>query len=252
MSNEERKWCVYKHMSPSGKIYIGITCQEPPEKRWVNGCGYRNNQYFWRAIQKYGWNNFEHEILFVNLSKEDAANKEKELISFYNSNNSLYGYNLSSGGEGGAEGVIISEEERKRRSEHAKTYVGENNPNYGNHKLAGENNPFFNKEHSEEMRQLLSDLAKDRWKNEKYKQHMIDVHKNQNVGAENPRAKATLQYDMEENFIKEWECAKIAAIVLGICYSGITQCCSGRRKSAGGFIWRYKEDESDKENKRVN
>ena len=239
MSNEEKLYCIYKHTSPSGKVYIGMTCQEPPEKRWHNGNGYKNNQYFNRAIQKYGWENFEHEIIFVDLSKEDAANKEKELIAYYQSNNRLYGYNISSGGEGGAEGIQISDSERRRRSEHAKTYIGSKNPNYDNHKLAGENNPFFNKEHSEETKQLLSNLAKDRWKNEEYRQYMIDINKENNVGIGNPRAKATLQYDLDGNFIKSWGCAKEAAIALDICYKGITRCCRGESKSSGGFIWKY-------------
>jgi group I intron endonuclease len=252
MGNEEKLYCVYKHTSPSEKVYIGMTCQEPPEKRWHNGNGYKNNQYFNSAIQKYGWDNFEHEIVFTALPKEEAANKEKELIAYYKSNNKLYGYNISSGGEGGAEGIPISDTERMRRSEHAKTYIGSKNPNYGNHKLAGENNPFFNKEHSEETKQLLSDLAKDRWKNEEYRQHMSNIHKDQNIGAENPRARITFQYDMDGNFIKAWECAKDASIALGICYTGITRCCRGGSQSSGGFIWRYKENEADKEDKRIN
>ena len=241
MTNDEKTYCVYKHTSPSSKVYIGITSQKP-EKRWQNGAGYKNNQYFNRAIQKYGWDNFEHEILFVDLTIEDAAAKEKELINLYKSNNPLFGYNISSGGEGGAEGVTISEKERKRRSEHAKTYIGSNNPNYGNHKIAGENNPFFGKEHTEQTKQLLSDLAKDRWNDEGYKQHMMDVHQNINIGANNPRAKITLQYDLNGNFIASWEYAKMAADTLKICVSGITQCCRGIRKSAGGFIWRYADE----------
>ena len=242
MPSSEKLYCVYKHTSPSGKVYIGMTCQKP-EQRWQNGSGYKNNQHFNRAIQKYGWSSFEHEVLFIGLTKENAANKEKELIGLYNSNNPLYGYNISSGGEGGAEGVVISEKERMRRSEHAKTYVGNNNPNYGNHKLAGENNPFFGKAHSDQTKQLLSDLAKDRWNNEDYRQYMSDIRKNMGIGENNPRARKTLQYDMCGNFIASWECAKTAARELGICYTGITSCCRGERQSAGGFLWRYQDDE---------
>lgn len=244
MSNNEKLYCVYKHTSPSGKVYIGITSQKPVQ-RWQNGKGYRNNPYFNKAIQKYGWDSFRHEILFVDLTQEEAANKEKELIELYKSTNPLYGYNISSGGEGGAEGVVVSEAERMRRSEHAKTYIGSNNPNYGNHKLAGENNPFFGKEHSDETKQLLSNLAKDRWRNEDYRRHMSDIRKNTGVGADNPRAKVTLQYDQYGNFIQAWDCAKVAANELNICYAGITNCCRGVRQSAGGFIWRYQEDGSN-------
>ena len=34
-------WTVYRHIAPSGKVYIGITCQKP-EYRWNNGNGYMN------------------------------------------------------------------------------------------------------------------------------------------------------------------------------------------------------------------
>lgn len=44
-------YIVYKHTSPSGKIYIGIT-SKVPRKRWSNGNGYLNNDYFTKAIKK--------------------------------------------------------------------------------------------------------------------------------------------------------------------------------------------------------
>lgn len=47
-------YTVYRHISPSGKVYIGITSMEP-EKRWgKNGYGYRRQKYFNNAIRKYG------------------------------------------------------------------------------------------------------------------------------------------------------------------------------------------------------
>lgn len=55
-------YTVYMHVSPSGKRYIGITSQKV-EKRWANGKGYKTQQYFYRAIKKYGWNNFQHIIV---------------------------------------------------------------------------------------------------------------------------------------------------------------------------------------------
>lgn len=94
--NMNNNYCVYKHTSPSGKVYIGITCMKP-ETRWANGKGYRT-QMFYRAIQKYGWQNFEHQILFNGLSKDEAERKEVELISLYQSNDGEHGYNVDNGG----------------------------------------------------------------------------------------------------------------------------------------------------------
>lgn len=88
---------VYMHISPNGKRYIGITKQKPT-KRWQNGGGYKNQPFMWKAIKKYSWNNIKHEILFTDLTKEEAEQKEIELIAKYKTTNSRYGYNVSNGG----------------------------------------------------------------------------------------------------------------------------------------------------------
>lgn len=105
---------VYKHTTPNNKVYIGITCQEP-KKRWLYGKGYIHCKYFYKAIQKYGWKNIKHEILFENLTREEAIQKEIELIEKYNSNNQKYGYNLTKGGDGNF-GVVFTEERKKNIS----------------------------------------------------------------------------------------------------------------------------------------
>lgn len=109
-------YTVYKHTCPNGKVYIGITSSKP-ETRWGNGKKYVPNNYFFRAIQKYGWNNIKHEILFSGLTKEEACQKEKELIEKSKSNNRKYGYNLSVGGEIGSLGCTRSEETKKMLSD---------------------------------------------------------------------------------------------------------------------------------------
>ena len=60
----KKRYTVYKHTNKAnGKVYIGITRQDP-EKRWgEGGCNYAGNKHFSRAINKYGWNNFSHKIL---------------------------------------------------------------------------------------------------------------------------------------------------------------------------------------------
>lgn len=95
---EDNKWCVYMHTSPNNKKYIGITKQNP-KKRWQNGYGYKT-QMFYRAIQKYGWDNIRHEILKSKLSLEDANYYEKCYIRELKTDDPLYGYNCTVGGDG--------------------------------------------------------------------------------------------------------------------------------------------------------
>lgn len=104
------------HVFPNEKIYIGITANTL-ETRWHNGLGYKNQPLVWRAIQKYGWENIEHKILFENLTQEEAYRKEIELIRKYNSTNSEFGYNNSPGGGFSRKGCKFNEDQRKKLSE---------------------------------------------------------------------------------------------------------------------------------------
>lgn len=94
-----RIYYVYRHVSPSGKSYIGITKQRP-ERRFQNGMGYKTQDSFFRAIVKYGWENFTHEILEEGLTEKEACEKEAYYISVYNSF-SPNGYNTREGGISG-------------------------------------------------------------------------------------------------------------------------------------------------------
>ena len=64
-------YCVYKHTSPEGKVYIGITSMNP-ERRWNGGLGYARNLYFLADIMYFGWKNFKHEIIASDMSKQEA------------------------------------------------------------------------------------------------------------------------------------------------------------------------------------
>lgn len=90
---------VYSHICPNGKCYIGITGKSLSQRSGKNGEGYKRNRYFWKAIQKYGWDNFQHLVLIEGLSKEEACECEKYLISKYMTNVPEYGYNIASGGQ---------------------------------------------------------------------------------------------------------------------------------------------------------
>ena len=110
-------YSVYMHTSPSGKRYIGITKQKPTQ-RWGKGKNYKSNTYFTGAIEKYGWDNFTHEILYEVNSLDEAKALEIDLIAKYQSDNRDFGYNLSKGGEPCNKGLT---REDKRKRDNART-----------------------------------------------------------------------------------------------------------------------------------
>lgn len=205
---------VYKHTTPSNKVYIGITSR-PVEDRWKNGHGYKNNCYFSRAIKKYGWENIRHEILDTGLSKEDAETKERQYIAEYRSNDFQYGYNLTDGGEIG-------------------------------------------KRHSEESKQLMSIRKREQCANPEYRKMLSEAHKGLT-----PWNKGIPMTEEQKKKVSEAKkgCPgplpkKVMCVETGIIYvsmaeasrqTGTTQSkislvCCGKRKTTGGYHWKFVEE----------
>lgn len=94
------KGYIYKHTGPSGKSYIGQTLKVNPEERWKQGRGYSSNAPFSKAIRRYGWENFTHQILWEGeVSSLDELNQLEE--GYILGENTLipFGYNLCTKGE---------------------------------------------------------------------------------------------------------------------------------------------------------
>ena len=115
---KDKKWTVYVHIVPKelssyvyDKYYVGITSLKP-EHRWgCEGNGYSKRGIFGRAISRYGWNNICHQIIANNLTENEAKDMERSLIKLLSSNDSVHGYNLTTGGDGTA-GRVMSHETR--------------------------------------------------------------------------------------------------------------------------------------------
>lgn len=190
--NEEKKWVVYKHTAPNGKVYIGITCQKS-EYRWNNGINYSCQPLFFHAIIKYGWINFKHKILYDGLTYEEAAEKETEIIKEYNSTDYKFGYNISGGAsvfpDETFERKPMSEEAKKARSIRMSTLmkVKWENEEFRNKALEGlrknAKREEYRKSVSEGLKRALkdpklrkqrSDSMKERMGNEEYKKECIE------------------------------------------------------------------------------
>ena len=154
-------YTVYQHKNKiNGKIYIGITSQKPEDRWGSQGCNYKSSPHFYSAIQKHGCDNFEHNILFTDLTKEQACLKEQELIKEYNSMNREFGYNSTSGGD-----IFTMNEETKQKISQA--MIGNQN---------GLGHPC-----SEEKKEKISNAQKGRKFTEEHKQKLSEAAKNRHV-----------------------------------------------------------------------
>lgn len=155
-NTKSKEWSVYIHRNKiNGKVYIGITSQDP-EVRWCKGKHYETNKHFTRAIEKYGWEEgFEHEVLIQHLTLEQANEKEKELIAFYDSTNYDKGYNITAGGD--ACNHTITSEHRKKIIESVRRFY--NSPE-GKKRI---------KENSEKVKKFYAEMPEEEKERRKQK-----------------------------------------------------------------------------------
>lgn len=227
-------YCVYKHTSPSGKVYIGITNQKP-EHRWRNGTKYTHNEHFTAAIEMYGWDNFAHEIIANKLTRSEAVEMEIALIAKYKSNQREYGYNITPGGDHyrhtkesrqkigqAGRGRRHTEETRRKMSESRK---GEKSHFYGKA-------PWCKGKHlSEETKQKLSEAHKGKTLSPAHRQKLSEAHKGK------PATNQKAVRCKETGVI--YPSAKSAADAIGRSFSSVCAVCRGERKTTAGLHWEY-------------
>lgn len=200
---------IYLHRNKiNNKVYIGQTIQDNLNHRWKNGKGYKTCTYFYNAILKYGWDNFEHIILeqSENWTQDELNNKEKEYIDLYKANDSTYGYNITDGGS-----TISS-----NASEKAVEWMKEH-PEFGQARAS-----FmleWQKTHPDEILKIRRENIKK---------------------ATEARKKRVQCVETGEIFESASEAARK---IPGTTQSKICMVCRGQRKTCGGYHWQYvKED----------
>lgn len=244
----EKKWCVYIHTSPSNKAYIGIT-SKIPEKRWgKDGYRYNNNKYFWNAIQKYGWENFNHEIFADNLSKEEACDIERILIALFKTQNQEYGYNIASGGE---TNIFKHSEETKQKLRDifksrpvpvpiwefaAKVNKGKPLSVEHKQKIKEKRMKYV---YTDEVKKKISDAVKGE-KHPNYGKHLSEETKRK-IGESNKGkyvdGKSVYCVELDKYFSSGAEAGR----ELGIDYCHISDVCRGKRASTHGYHFKYRD-----------
>lgn len=213
-------YLVYLHTNrENGKKYVGITSQKSGKRRWHNGEGYKKQRRFYSAITCYGWDGFTHEILFSGLTKEQAEEKEEQLIKLFRSNELEHGYNIENGGK-----THRMSEAQKQRLREVQT----------GRKLTEETKRKISESHKGLSPSWLTGrtaTAETRAK--------MSVSRS---GKRNGRARSVLQFSFDGILIEVYATLKDAANAVNVKSSAhISQCCSGERNCAYGFCWAYAE-----------
>ena len=205
--NKDNSYCVYMHICPNNKKYIGMT--KDIKARWQYGNGYRDNIDFYESIKLYNWKNIEHLIIADSLTKEEAEELEEQLILEHKTYDSNYGYNKYIGNK-------WTEERKNEYSE----------------KFSGENAYWYGKTLSEEAKRKMSNSRSG---------ELNPMYGRKRKGKDNPHAKKVICTTTNKIF----NCIIDGANYYGANKGNISACCRGKRKSAGKLsdgtklVWRY-------------
>lgn len=196
---------IYIHKNKqNNKMYIGCTYQNPPQLRWRHPSLYRSCKTFYEAIQKYGWNNFEHIILEEGLyTLEYAYEREDYWINYYNTRNPEKGYNMNAGGYKCVSPTMI---------EKSIEWM--------------ECHPEFGQEHVSKMH---------KWQKE-HPNEMLKMCRENVKKAINARKRPVINIETGNIYESATEASRQ---VEGTTQSKITMCCKGDRNTCGGYHWRY-------------
>lgn len=225
---ENGPYTVYCHTNKTnGKKYVGITKLDP-QRRWRRGKGYCTQTYFYKAIQKYGWDGFDHEIIASNLTEDEAQSFEKMLIDVWKLQDKNNGYNIYEGGQVSH----IADEARQKMKE------------------AWKHRPPI----SDETRKKLSAAKKGKKFSEEHRKHMAEAQigeKNHQYGKPSvwrdvhgkghPLSMPVNCYDLQGNFVACYESLNDAWRATGISVKCISRVCRHVKyyNTAGGYLWKY-------------
>ena len=235
---------VYRHirLDTNQVFYIGIGSSSNYQRAKVK----TNRNIYWnRIVNK---TNYKIEILFDELTPEQAKLKEIEFISIYGRRNLKQGslVNLTDGGDGGC-GVIVSEKTRHKLRQISKTKKANLGKKLSkqwrdNISLSGLGRKF-----SEEHKSKIGEANKNRIHLESTK----EKHRQNNLGkiasvetklkmSQNSKIKKkVIQKSLDGLIIKIYDSISLASIENSINPSAITQCCKGRYLTSGGYKWEY-------------
>lgn len=222
--HEEKRWTVYVHVNRiNGKKYVGITGQNP-NKRWgYHGCNYKTTYHFYNAIQKNGWDSFEHILVLQHLTQREANILEKLFIQIYKCNNKQYGYNLSSGGTGGNQKPCFGVKQYTLWGDFICEYpsAAEAARQMGIH------------------RTNITHACKTNGTTHGFMWRYATDNNVQSYQRKNQRN--VIQKDLNGTFVAEYISLSDASRKTGIQRDNLCRCLSKRNKSAGGYRWEYKE-----------
>lgn len=149
---------IYRtHNKVNRKMYIGKHKSPTFDNKY-----YGSGKLLWRAIEKYGIENFYVEVLKWCNNLEELNKSEEYYIKKYNSVSSENYYNIAKGGAGGFEfnGINVAKTERVRQILREQSFRLHTPEVQGRIDRKGKNNPMYGRHTSEKQKKAVSDYQK--------------------------------------------------------------------------------------------
>ena len=231
----DKQYIIYQHLNRlNNKCYIGQTCQFKVMYRWgYNGNHYNKQPKFFRAIQKYGWDNFEHIILKDKIYDKEQANYW-EIYFIYKYDSIKNGYNVDLGGNNyigtmSCKSIVMLDTKGSilnyfKSITDASIYIKN----------------LQNRDST--IKRISTNISNVCHRKLKYAYGFgwcfLDDLPNYKSPQRISNKRPVIQKSLNGEFIKEYPSIMDACRHTGI--KNITKCCNKKRKKAGNYIWEFK------------
>lgn len=259
--NKTISFIIYKVTAPNGKVYIGQTCQGLKRRKRDHIYKAKNSlNLFAKALVKYK-DKMIWEILEKDIDSRSAADdRETFWISYFKSNDKKLGYNLTEGGHGGER----NEESEIKRIKAVRKALS-NNPKISEKSSEAAKNLWQTRREemiasikaarsTKESKELTGKRSRERKRTKKSSQNISKGLKSYYKDPSNKKKTSTCLLKAHAKpfvVIKDgveiyrFENKATASKELGICQSNISSALAGRRKSAGGYVFKYISESND-------
>ena len=182
---------------------------------------YGSGKIIKQAVKKYGKDNFIVYPIQYYSNAEECRKAEEELLTKYDVANNQYCYNIKNAAVGWTSDDV----------------KGENNPNYGKR---GKDAPHYGKHHTEEARRKMSEALKGE-NNPMYGKKFSKEYRKKLSQAKKNIMTPVVAIQIATGKVKIFEGQNECSRMLGVNQGNIVRCLKGKRKSAGGYTFKYAE-----------
>lgn len=229
----DRRYKVYCHRNKqNGFEYIGMTFRDVKVRWSGKESSYINCRYFEQALREFGWDGFEHLVLYDGLTKEEAAAKETELIRENIAKGVSYNVRIDDDWLGNIRKRPVDVYDLDGNLLETCESIHDVCVKYN----SGETHTYYcvlGVKKTLKRKYVLVFHGEDATK------RIAEAKIDRRCGTSAHNRRRVLMRSFDGNIVREFDSATLASVIIGVSVGAIISCCTGKIKTCKGYKWEY-------------